>query len=244
LTLKEGYFLGSVDMGSKIFIRPSYSTLFDIIVNDWQNKKNTLVLGTTGIGKSTFLSYILYRLRQRNDGDVVLWGRGEAPRLYKNDGSVEEGTKLEDFPECNKPSTYLLTDGLNPPAYGIAAKILEVSSPRKEYWLSYQKRTNVTTRYMPVWSLEELEQCASLCYLTLSTNDVIRKFKKFGGSARFVLGKPDAEGEIAIADALTRTNVLEAIETDGKSGAPEDVSSIILHWAVKDIGNSCLCSLN
>ncbi len=227
-------FFGSEAMGSTIFVRNCYDELYKLIVADWKSNKNTLVLGTPGIGKSTFLAYFLFELKKQN-ASIVLWRRGETCKHYKADGTVEEGS-FEDFSvECGQPTTYLLTDGCLPPEDGIRAKILEVSSPKKEFWLSFQKRSTTSTRYMPTWSLEELDLCANICYPS-KVDVVVAKFKKFGGSARHVLAKSDAEASKAINDALARTDVMAAIDSDGKSGAPEDVSSIILHWTVKDYG--------
>lgn len=234
LILTQGTFLGSEAMGSHLFIRKAYKDLIELIKNDWAKGKHTLLLGTPGIGKSTFMCYVLWILR-RSKVDIVVQRRGESCYLYKSDGTVEEGT-FEQFKDyCAKSDSYLLADGVVPQEGGIKSHILEVSSPRKEFWLSFQKRMNVVTRYMPTWSLTELLECRNNCYSSILEQTVINNFKIFGGTVRHVLAKSeDPSAKDAIIEALARTDIQAALDSDGMSGAPDDVSSLILHWTVVD----------
>jgi len=238
LQLPRGKFLASNTLGPIIFIRKCYRDLLELIIEDWKNGQHTLVLGTPGIGKSTFLCFVLYQLCKEKDATILLQRREERHCLcFKADGTVEEGPFEVLKIYCEEKTTYLLCDGIVPPEIGVRCKILEVSSPRREYWNTFKKRNDVTTRYMPTWSLLELEICWQHCYSKkLNKQLVYSNYKYFGGVVRFVLGKGNQPNDPLkeINEALSRTDLSQALESDGTAGAPEEVSSIILHWKVID----------
>ena len=66
LELANGtFFLGDPMLGSKLFIRPCYKELSEIILDGASSGawRNVVVTGTPGIGKSVFGLYLLYLLR-------------------------------------------------------------------------------------------------------------------------------------------------------------------------------------
>jgi hypothetical protein len=180
---------------------------------------------------------VLFCLRKIQGANVLLQRRGEDCYLFKFDGTTEKApfSNFEEY--CELQTTYLPTDGIVPIEIGANCKILEVSSLRKEFWHTFKKPSSVITRYMPTWSLSELIACWKECYSAKVVEEVVyRNFKNFGGVVRYVLAKANdsIESLSDIDEALSRTNLQQALESDGKAGAPEDVSSMILHWKVMD----------
>ncbi len=152
---------------------------------------------------------------------------------------MQEAEVVEDFLEYYKlESTYILADDVVPPQFDCNAQMLEVSSPRKEYWQRFAKRGAIRL-YMPIWTFEELKRCRTLCF-DVELTDVIlaEKYRKFGGSVRYVLrlGKRDVDEDIV--SGLNNSDLLKVVESEGQMGTPEDASSIILHWIVFDKNSS------
>lgn len=236
LTLKEStHFFGVEKLGSRLYLRQCYMDLYKLITEDWEDKreKDTLILGTPGIGKSSFLLYVLWKKRTEKK-TVILQRRNESCLLFKKSGKVEEGT-ISDFADYyDRKSVYLLADGCIPPECN--CKILEVSSPKKEYWLTFHKRSNVTTRYMPIWTLDELSQCQQHCFAHVSNDKLLELYKIFGGSARYVLAKAERDNMIHLEDALKRTDLAKAVQFDGQDGSTDqDISGLVFHWAVANV---------
>jgi hypothetical protein len=207
LTLAAGTtWFGEETPMSKIFIRPVYGELYDYLVADWLAKKDTLILGTPGIGKSIFLFYVLWRLAfERPDATIVFRTRDENEKVFYvlrgNTGGERTVQKYTREPDLVYQTgvLYLLDSNL-PTAKGSGrrARVLEVSSPKRSHWSPFAKQDLPAVRYMPGWTPAELETCRSSCYPAADRAKMERVVELLGGSARaaFALNVENAQSSV------------------------------------------------
>lgn len=73
------------------------------------------------------------------------------------------------------------------------ARMVNVSSPKRENYKQYQKYPNVVTYYMPVWNYDEFMACWTEVFSSFKLEEFHRKFLLFGGIPRSIFSQNDAE---------------------------------------------------
>ena len=99
-------------LGSKLFIRPCYKGLSEIILDGASSGalRNIVVTGTPGIGKSVFGLYLLYLLRCQ--GLTVVFERRGRWLRFSDDEGVQKG-RFETFYDAGyfeDPTAWYLSD--------------------------------------------------------------------------------------------------------------------------------------
>jgi len=142
-------------------------------------------VGNPGIGKSWFLFYTLKRLADNGAKTIVYQNRKitdwyalhceKIPfflllvfvisltfpliiiyrYVFRSDGTVQRGQKEIPSELLDDTDTWYLVDTKEP--NNCKAKVIMVSSPCREHYKDYQKRRTTLTRFMPVWSFDELK---------------------------------------------------------------------------------------
>lgn len=146
--------------GGNLLVRKSYVDLYDL----WMKNKDVYIGGNPGIGKSCFLTYVLYRLSQLNARIILhtVWKKkmflfsGRFIALFVNDNDEGVFTLREPDKFMEDPNNFYLVDGVHPE--GAAAKTLLVTSPRREIYRDFQKLEKVATFFMPIWTFEEIKE--------------------------------------------------------------------------------------
>ena len=133
------------------------------------------------------------------------------------------------------------------------AKTIVFTSPNLDVYKAFLKEMKSAKRYMPVWSLGELQECRSGLYNTsLSEDDVGKLFLKWGGRPRYVLEKAKEEssqmeleamiGSCTPADVLKSAGEHRGVETASdrwvhvKNGW---LLHVIFVMMIQVVGNSC-----
>nr|CAG8607904.1 10953_t:CDS:2 [Entrophospora candida] len=204
-----------------LFVRKSYKFLY----NELKRKSSKgginkfLITGTSGIGKSCFLIYVLIQLLCEDA--TVIFQPFNDEYLYCFENLTMISGKYYDFLYLlNKSATWYLADGIISPKL-VLAKTVVTLSPNgirtrdfKEFDKRYKKKY-----YMGPWTLEELLSCRKLVFPLVPEKIVTNLFYRAGGVPRYVLQHVEA-------------SIREITEDDfGKDGRPnaterEEVESI------------------
>lgn len=87
---------------------------------------------------------------------------------------------------------------------------LLISSPRKLVWSDWKKTSGAATLYAPIFSLEEVLRCRTLCFAELSEDIVRALFDSWGGTARTCLTMGNASKQARyLADVVSSLGVAD-----------------------------------
>jgi hypothetical protein len=188
-----------------IWIRPCYHDILKIIEND-STVKRWAINGNPGIGKSMF-SYLIMSVLLRAGKRVIYRTQNAGPISLHKDEEPYAIPLLHLPRELSQPSTVYVVDGRNPGLdHGNPVSTFLVCSPRKEHWHDFMKgRDSKRMLYMPVWTLDELEQCRARLYPQVSA-DLLACWhpcsRLSGGVQKQVVRCPSLEGLLDCAGEL------------------------------------------
>ncbi|PKK58328.1 hypothetical protein RhiirC2_763480 [Rhizophagus irregularis] len=196
----------------KLYIREDYKALYQIV-----NKKGLdpkfLINGTSGIGKSCFLLYLLIRILCSSDDVTVIFQTTQSELFYRFKDSKLGVGSFEDISYClYDPNTWYLADAI-PPRPKLKAKTVLAVSP-----VSYQQDKNfdefskvVVNKYcMAPWIINELEVCREHIFPDVPKDLMLKLHDKVGGVPRYVLEMPrtlikqNASEEVIMQRSLSR----------------------------------------
>ena len=178
-----------------MLVRSCYGQIFNKLIFDDQ-RRHGIISGTPGIGKSTFLLYVLIRLVQ--DGqpvcfydlsskDTLIFAKKTCERLphrgqsHKFQGEFASIVVLLDNPKGH-PSLFPKTMGTT----------ILATSPKHDNHNEFSKgnfSTSLGYIFMPIWSLPELQNFRQLCGRTdIDSQKLVERFNLVGGVFRVVFG--------------------------------------------------------
>ncbi len=234
LTLFQHLFSGLATEAEKLFVRQSYIDLDGIIMKHYKNHitrnhitrikksriggskdfpKNLVITGTPGVGKSMFLIYQLYLARSRERNVIVQVGSNvcvfsSTPRFTKiNVSAIEKRLYLfsPDIMFFYDPGSARVSLEEHVPAFTV---VFASHNPQHYRVL---KKFALTKLYMPVWTLNELLECAQLCYPSITAKTVSSSFGDWGGSPRCVFDIKDGQIKGQLEQFLCSKNLSTAI---------------------------------
>ena len=233
------------DLGCRMFIRPCYPKLWDNIVNVIETGVifRFIVMGIPGIGKTTFLYYLLHVLVKRSKCVVFEDFKG-LMFMVQLDGTIyrgKRGDSVFEEPLANTSTYYLFNCGgstgtTTPLLESVSAVTIVASSPSEDHTKELSK-TNHNVYYMPMWKLGELQLCRNICVSPLTEAVVADRFAKWGGVARQALFTGDDEAlsnQLETALVCFRDNPLLVLCGVGSSDS-KVVSHKLLHYQVDEI---------
>ena len=130
---------------------------------------------------------------------------------------------------CRRDTFYVI-DGNNAKPVHSKCLSLFISSPLNNTFKDWHYEAKVSPWYFPVWSLEELHNCRAYCYPNISVQDVLLRYKKYGGVARYVFCTDEKLPgiECAVADSDARKSLWSA----GQPSQKFPMSHMLLHISV------------
>ena len=190
-----------------------------------------VILGTPGIGK-TYFGYLLLAVIAQNGGTVVYESGTRGQRYLLSTETVAIGS-LHDFSDVlRRKNNYYLIDGRK--GVHCAAKSILVSSHRREVWYAFSK-TLCTIRYMPIWTMDEIEKCRQLLFPTVERTTAEERFSKWGGVPRFVLQFAHDDAQQELLDQAIGSVDLDVISNAiGKTEAGDAAAHRLIHMSVAD----------
>ena len=237
-------------LNTNLYIRSCYNDIYEEIKSDFstveQNHKqpNFAVIGTAGIGKSSFFLYFLWRymedeffMEDKNDDKSFFY------QTDKNNVEFFQNTKGFDFTEISlniqdynefKHKKYPLfvdmeTEDIPFPNHGL----LIIFSSFKE--VKYKERTKKGFhKLMPTWSYEEMSE-----YILSDTfgedfgknleekQNMLEMFEYFGGVVRSVVSKN--KGLIDKAITAKGSLICQHYFKAGHGGIEDHISDVLIH---------------
>jgi hypothetical protein len=174
---------------SSVFIRECYILWFDKFLE--AVKKNPVckfgLSSTPGCGK-TMANNLIFKMAASDPllcQKPILYQFKTAFYLFKRDSVHVINRRAAQMIALN-PKTFYVLDGPEVEPVHSECLMLFISSPRNTFkdWHYHQQ---IVPLYFPVWSLDELRECRTLCYLIISRDVVDRRYNKYGGIAHYVL---------------------------------------------------------
>ncbi|CAG8634163.1 15188_t:CDS:1 [Funneliformis mosseae] len=220
------HFLGRTDEASVLFIRQCYRDLLKVVFSN--NTRRLIITGNPGIGKTFFGYYILYELMRKN-ATVIYDKANKFPILFSNQTAVVGETLFSFYDLLNKQDVWYIVDGKEP--HDVDAKTILVCSPKKNYYVEFDKHPLTKTRYMSTWDKREIDACWEKIYKNKVDKKIVDDlFYKWGGIPRFVLEKAN-EGtqQNKLQEAIDACDESILMSSIGKSEAKQDISHKLIH---------------
>ena len=244
LVLPDGvHWFGDGRLGSRLMVRRCYVDLCGLMQAAAVENKHPdwIITGNPGIGKTFFAGYAMWFFARQ--GRTIVWeppqtGSSAKRYLLRPDGVALAGViAIDSFAlELQDPRTLVVTDAHSPPY--VDARTLLVTSPRKPAYYEYWKQRGAKLRYMPPWTLDELEACRAGCFPAVPPQRMADLFAWWGGIPRAVLaGALDDDDALAsLEQAIDACNVHACVYSVGLIAGPDDLSHRIIHVFVADDG--------
>lgn len=247
LNLGDGgiHFLGCDLKNSRIWIRPCYEHLTDLIrekIGDG-SKSRFIIIGSPGVGKTTYSYLWLYDLAvesqivvyQFNSNTRYLFDWSVAPHIKP---AVRAGTG-EDFNfELMQARTWYLVDGraniAGEPMRFNAKCIVFTCSPNPQEYHQFAKPRDAIKLYMPVWSESEVLTCRKKLYRDRPEKEILGRYETYGGLARYVFDKSYVECIVDFKQAIDSCARFEHV-FEAVGGSVHPLLYLLLHFFnVKD----------
>lgn len=236
LTTADVRWGGDNSMGDSLFVRDTWNVFLELVVKGWQHNSISIVLGTPGIGKTTFLWYLMWHRLRKDEGSSVFVLEGERYNTVWRklfvfiDGKLARGEiggigSFADEVADNK--TYYLVDGV-PFAKVCSKRTLQVSSPHKQRWHESSKDTRAVVRVMPGWSFQELSNAAEALQSPLAA-ELEKRYAVLGGTFRYVLTHPETDHKLAVQRTMRDVDLEKVVQSDGGLGCDTGVSNLLVH---------------
>lgn len=189
------------------FVRKEYVEIYDLIRTAFDEEKNrvALVRGSSGIGKSAFLQYLVARIRNQVSDVLVVRGQSfDSKRLTylhlsTNWFGWKTATRVPTFEEAlvlEKKCSWTIVDGCDwEPTGNFTVGAASPSTP----WKGFRKVRTLVQLCMPAWPLSQLEKCAESSGRLIELPAIRENYELIGGIARWALGGT--------------TNVLEQVDS-------------------------------
>jgi hypothetical protein len=212
----------------RLFKRDFYDRFIEEYLKGFANPRGArrcLVMGTPGIGKSSFALYAAWRALQM--GKTVVYQHGGKPTVFNvlTSGS-DTARKYEIFrpPELRDPNAVYIVDDMKP--QGAEAFTLLVSSPNHERVHEWSKRFGTQIYHFPIWTLDELKLMRTHCFdgrsypgivnnpsVELTDEELQTRFDAAGGVLRYIFDETKwcelpANMDFSIGKTLSHIRVL------------------------------------
>ena len=179
----------------RIFVRDFYDRFIEEYLDNFDNKDSdgAVIMGTPGIGKSSFAWYVVWKALQMGKS-VIYHGRHVPTKflVFHNDSPVEV---YQEFPtDYDETNNVYVVDSLEPES--TLSYTVFVTSPERELVKEYLK-FSVKELYFPIYTLDELKLMRDFCFdgkssdthsTILTDQELEHRFNDlFGGVPRFAL---------------------------------------------------------
>lgn len=210
------------------FVRESYISLYDEILSDANTHRIQIVNGTAGVGKSSFLLYVLARTRVKQKSVLLHYHRTKeetaALTFFPGSGSPPQtilathpdyfATFRKWYAQIDQEHSFFLVDGIasfSNEAYTNVKYIVAKSPSCPLGWI--EKSQNVSDRWLSVWSEQELLSYAN--YAGIAADVVRENMLHLGGVGRYAFLPGAAEAAAIRAVAVAGAFDLYKLVTTG-----------------------------
>ena len=206
---------------TKFYVRDCYKEIADIMLK--KKPHRMALLGSSGIGKSNFMVYLIWRRFQDNElkeFPVFLHQRDIIHRFQKG----EEPKKVDADTLYSAPQQALyIMDADIDVEHGVSCQSLWITSARRpETPASKTEHFKKAERFsgqffMPPWALEEMLKAEVMALHKLNDEVVKERFGIFGGTARLALERDKTRAETdkeRLVEAVQSADALQCLKAD------------------------------
>ncbi|KAJ3222886.1 hypothetical protein HDU81_009545 [Chytriomyces hyalinus] len=230
----------------KLYVRKCYADVFDMLVAGVKKGFELFAItGTPGIGKSHFFIYVLHRVMQRrslNDSQPqpsplnptrIIYQTSISCNCFDLDNqTVFELSRSQVKKLIHQSDTLYIINGRNSPAIPSSCVTLFIASPRSEEYLEFIKLGRLLEWYFPVWTKNELTACRESSFPDISLDTVLDRFRRYGGSTKYVFKCFHDDLKTALADQSAVARIQDyGIYTEENARV-----HLLLHMAVSEDG--------
>ncbi|KAK1943461.1 hypothetical protein P3T76_004857 [Phytophthora citrophthora] len=218
---------------SRLYVRPAYQVLLLLAMafvdHPEEPHHRVVVTGSSGTGKTSFLSWVLRHLRRLEDPPVVVLDTSGFFGRIASDGQVTAGIRGSCFQqELKHRSTVYLCDATWADEdqfihREVRARSIIMSPPTH----TLKKKTPSDTMrtlmlVMPLWTIAELETCRSTCYWRSVTQEtLLGLYRLWGGAVRWTLGTSESESRHEFARSFEFLSFASAVQVVRNGGLVE-----------------------
>lgn len=240
---------------AQLYVRKCYSEIFAVIKGRYDEAREydgIVVTGNPGVGKSSFLSFVLYCMAALNVHVVYESTVDNTAWMFnfsKQDALVlKVNTKLAPvelaFEEvlADRSTVFLFDTDANctREPVRVTAFTIIAASPKKIHFKVFLDRSapsRTLKLHMPVWSLSELLDCHTKTniFSDISTDEISSGFNCFGGIPRYVMstGEDRQALMVRLRNELQQCQAKSVIESVGNLDTTKD-SHMLLHYELTD----------
>jgi hypothetical protein len=233
-----------------LFVRPCYEQLWQRIQQeikaddqDRASKRRFLVTGTPGLGKSYFLFYVLWQLRQMENrlGTFPVYidshFSSQGQQMWRFCG---DSVALVDRVDIDDKKAYYLVDpghSKTSPLFCSGITIIAASPKHVETSLHEWIKETPSQYYMPIWTTTEIMACRSICFPDTPTKTVMELIDICGPVPRWVLQNANDDPKAIIDKALGSAGITSPQELFKSLAAGDkfaEISNKLLHYTVDE----------
>ena len=234
----------------RFYVRNSYEKAASIFLSFANSRKGLMAHmflgGTSGIGKTYFSRYMIWRLLHPDGFEVTQtpktilfrssqssWHLYRLGRIYL----VQDISELLATPKglnlFNRTNAWIICDGAPPPSFP-RCNTLVVSSTAKtqdEHGTRRYKNSATIVAYLPTWSPHEIWTAARVIYGLDVTEEpeLTTRFKKYGGIPRSIFQKIDSPEDVSKEWFAVSDAVLAVTQVGSEIIDQSKISGQILH---------------
>ncbi|KAH9111155.1 hypothetical protein AeMF1_014257 [Aphanomyces euteiches] len=207
---------------TKVFVRSCYDELFKLLMDNIDKRVSSVgIKGTSGVGKSFFYVYCVFRLTlEPIDGRLLVINCADRFYVFEDNSFrfVSSDDEIELY-RCDK-NVIRLIDGQSTKLLSWSGVSILFSSPDSPGYKSFLSH-NAVEYVMPPWTYRELQIC---CQITdLSAKEVDERYAVFGGRASVVFSKtslPDIDDVVGALSMKDIMSMLTAVKMSDESKFP------------------------
>ena len=173
-----------------LYVRQAYKDFYRFVTNPLPDPR-FLITGTSGVGKSCFLLYLLIQLLCNFDNVTVVYHPRQGKLCYCFENSNLKVGETSDFLDrLHSRDTWYLVDSVEP--FIVQARTVVAVSPNSLNNDQFQEFSKVVVNkyYMPPWTIEELKACQKHIFTQVPEDLMLDIFDRAGGVPRYVLANP------------------------------------------------------
>lgn len=225
---------------SHMFVRSCWRDLADIVEKMFLERRpfaGMVLTGNPGIGKSWFLSYMMWRASKLGQIVVLESVQADVVWVLRPDGHTRrvQVQHRNDIPELQESSTLYLLDpaGHRTPREPVMsdAFTLVAASPNRAHYQQFLKRVQ-HKRFFPTWMLAELLAVRKFVEPSLEESELRRRFEVFGGISRAVFSRNILEMELQLDGAIATCHMVQIQDSLGCQDTAPQASHQLLQYDV------------
>ena len=214
----------------QFYVRDCYKEIADIMLKKKPHRMS--LLGSSGIGKSNFMVYLIWRRFQDSElkdfpvflhqGDIIhRFQKGEEPKKVDADTLYSASAQ----------ALYIMDADIDV-EHGVFCQSLWITSARRSNTEHFKKAERFSGQcFMPPWTLTEMLSAEVMALHKLNEEVVKERFGIFGGTARLVLERDETRAEKdkeRLVEAVQSADALQSLKVSSDMKAISKTTHLLV----------------